>query len=45
MSSTLMACEDVDAWLSRLASARVDGDRLVVLDSSGAQIGTLERTG
>jgi heat shock protein HslJ len=45
MSSTAMACEGVDAWLSRLASARVDSDRLVVLDSSGAQIGTLERTG
>ncbi|MGK0714635.1 META domain-containing protein [Leucobacter sp. W1153] len=43
MGSTMMFCEGVDTWLSEAATARVDGDLLVVSDASDSKIGTLER--
>lgn len=43
VSSMMMHCDDVDTWLSTLASATVNGDTLHVLDDSGAEIGTLPR--
>lgn len=43
--STLMACEDIDTWLSALAAATVSPDSLLILDEDGKQIGTLERAG
>ena len=43
MASTKMYCHDVDEWLSAGAAADVDGDTLRILDSSGAEIGVLER--
>lgn len=43
IASTMMACPDVDAWLSGADSARVDGDVLRVSDSTGTEIGTLDR--
>lgn len=43
MASTMMFCEGVDTWLSRAHSARHLGDRLQVLDASGAPIGELSR--
>ncbi|WP_043534494.1 META domain-containing protein [Actinomyces polynesiensis] len=43
MVTTLMACMDVDTWLSGAKSATVDGDTLLVEDEGGSQIGTLER--
>lgn len=45
MYTTAKACPDVDAWLARMAQARVDGNRLVVLDASGDELGALGRTG
>lgn len=44
MASTLMACEDVDTWLSQAATVVVNGDTLEVQDEDGQQIGTLDRT-
>lgn len=43
VASTLIFCEDVDTWLSRLTSAKVSGDTMTVFDISGTEIGTLER--
>ena len=43
IASTLMACVDVDTWLSGAKTATVDGDTLLVEDEGGSQIGTLER--
>ena len=43
MGTTLMFCEGVDTWLSEAASARVDGDTLIVRDRAETEIGTLER--
>jgi len=43
MVSTMMACEGVDTWLSKADTAAVQDGELVVLDASGAQIGTLEQ--
>lgn len=43
MATTLMACEGVDVWLVDPASVKVTGDTLVVLDSGGAELGTLTR--
>lgn len=43
MASTLMACEDVDTWLSQAAAVVVNGDTLEVKDEGGQQIGTLDR--
>ncbi|MGO3796221.1 MAG: META domain-containing protein [Pauljensenia sp.] len=43
IASTMMACVDVDTWLSGAKSATVDGDSMVVKDEGGTEIGTLER--
>ena len=43
LATTQMACEGVDAWLGKAASARTDGDTLNVYDSAGTQIGVLDR--
>ena len=43
MASTLMACQDVDTWLSAAATAEVDGDTLALFNSNGEPIGTLRR--
>ncbi|MBF4564126.1 META domain-containing protein [Plantibacter sp. VKM Ac-2876] len=42
--STRMACEGVDTWLSGGASGTWTDTSLVVLDESGTEIGTLERS-
>jgi len=44
VATTLMACEDIDTWLSGLATATVDGSTMTVFDESGDEIGTLPRT-
>jgi len=42
-SATMMACADVDTWLSGASSATVDGDTMTVLDEKDKKIGTLEK--
>lgn len=42
---TLMACPDVDTWLSGLATATVTADALVIRNDEGDEIGTLQRAG
>ncbi|HXH35157.1 MAG TPA: META domain-containing protein [Plantibacter sp.] len=44
LASTRMACEGVDTWLSNGASGTWTESTLVVLDETGTQIGTLERS-
>lgn len=39
-----MMCEDVDTWLSELATGTIEGETLTMLDRAGTEIGTLERT-
>lgn len=41
--STLKACEGVDAWLSALKTAKIDGETMTVLNAAGEEIGTLHR--
>jgi heat shock protein HslJ len=41
--STMMACPDVDTWLSKASTATADGRKLVVKDASGTEIGTLDK--
>ncbi|WP_230009962.1 META domain-containing protein [Microbacterium sp. Bi128] len=43
IASTMMACNDVDTWLSQAHAAKVDGTVLVVYDNSGNKIGTLAK--
>lgn len=43
VATTMMACQDVDTWLSGLSTATVDGDVLRVSDADGTEIGTLTR--
>ncbi len=43
VGSTMMACEGVDAWLSAMSTGTIDGTVMHVEDSSGTQIGTLDR--
>lgn len=43
MGATKMACQDVDTWLERAHTARVEGDALIVLNADGAEIGRLDR--
>ena len=43
VASTMMACEDVDTWLSKLSTGTVSGDTLTVYNARGKEIGTLER--
>ncbi|MFF9564573.1 META domain-containing protein [Leifsonia sp. NPDC014704] len=45
IASTLMACENVDTWLSKAATGNVSGDTMTVLDDGGSTIGTLNRSG
>lgn len=40
---TLMACQDVDTWLSALVTATATSDSLTVFDENGAEIGSLDR--
>jgi heat shock protein HslJ len=42
-ASTLMACQEVDAWLAKADTATVSGDTLTVLDKTGTVIGTLTK--
>ena len=44
VASTMMACADVDTWLSALDTATIDGSTMTVHDESGEDIGTLERS-
>lgn len=44
LASTRMACDGVDTWLSNGVSGTWDETSLVVVDESGAEIGTLERS-
>ena len=41
--TTLMACPDVDTWLSKATSATADGSTLTVLGSDGQKLGTLDQ--
>lgn len=43
LASTAMYCEEVDTWLASAARVTITGDDLVVLDSSGTEIGALSR--
>jgi hypothetical protein len=43
IASTMMACSDVDTWLSQAHTAKVDGTVLVVYGNSGNKIGTLAK--
>lgn len=40
---TMVRCPGVDTWLSRAATARLEGGVLVVLDGRGERLGFLER--
>ncbi|MBF4635845.1 META domain-containing protein [Agreia pratensis] len=42
-SATEVACSE-DVWLEKVTSAHLDGDSLVMTDSSGAQLGRLLKT-
>ncbi|MEO8908514.1 MAG: META domain-containing protein [Microbacteriaceae bacterium] len=44
LGSTMMACEGVDTWLSKAASATVAGSTLTVKDESNNKIGTLDKS-
>lgn len=41
--STMMACPGVDDWLRGVREVQLSGDELQVFNSSGAEIGTLQR--
>ncbi|AYG03776.1 META domain-containing protein [Gryllotalpicola protaetiae] len=41
-ATTLMACPDVDTWLSRASTATISGTTLTVKDADGTRIGTLD---
>lgn len=43
VATTMMACVDVDTWLSALDTAVVGADELAVFDVAGEQIGALPR--
>lgn len=42
-SATEKACADVDAWLSRMATATIADRELTIRDADGATLGTLTR--
>jgi heat shock protein HslJ len=44
LASTKMACEDVDDWLSQADAASISDSTMTVLSSTGAKIGTLEKS-
>ncbi|KTR81432.1 hypothetical protein NS354_12460 [Leucobacter chromiiresistens] len=41
--STMMGCPGVDDWLRGVREVRLSGDELLVFNSSGDEIGTLQR--
>jgi hypothetical protein len=41
----LKACQGVDEWLNKAATASADGDVLTVKNTRGSKIGTLDRNG
>jgi heat shock protein HslJ len=43
VASTLMACKDVDVWLSKASTAKIDGSELAVFDESGDRLGALRK--
>jgi len=43
LASTMMYCEGVDTWLSKAVGLTLNGDSAVVVDDTGAQIGTLTK--
>ena len=43
VSSTMMACEDVDTWLAGLTEATIADDTMTVLGQDGTEIGALEQ--
>jgi heat shock protein HslJ len=42
-AATMMACQEVDAWLSKAETATVSGNTLTVLGKDGTVIGTLTK--
>ncbi|WP_426592251.1 META domain-containing protein [Cellulomonas sp. McL0617] len=42
-AATMMACENVDTWLSGASKATVDGSTMTILDDGSKKIGTLEK--
>ncbi|UFS57616.1 META domain-containing protein [Subtercola endophyticus] len=42
-ASTMMWCEGVTTWLNLASTAKIDGTKLVVFQSTGEQIGTLAK--
>lgn len=42
-ASTMMACEGVTPWLNLASTAKVDGDTLVVYETGGGKIGSLDK--
>lgn len=43
LSSTQMACEDVDQWLTTAVRAEINGDAMTLLNDKGQPVGTLDR--
>lgn len=43
MATTMMACPDIDVWFVDVAGATFNGDTLTVTNSSGDEIGSIER--
>ncbi|MDN5790645.1 MAG: META domain-containing protein [Micrococcales bacterium] len=43
VGTTKMMCTGVDTWLSKAASASIDGTTMTVEDTAGTTIGTLEK--
>ncbi|QIM18228.1 META domain-containing protein [Leucobacter coleopterorum] len=43
MRSTRMLCEGVDTWLETAHAAKISGDKLVIKNEEGTEIGTLSR--
>ena len=43
MTSTLMACENVDTWFAATETATIQGELLRCFNGAGEQIGTLPR--
>ncbi|GEL96933.1 META domain-containing protein [Cellulomonas terrae] len=44
LAATMMACDDVDTWLSGAESATIDGSEMTVLGEGDQEIGTLEKS-
>ncbi len=41
--STLMACTGVNTWLGKTGAVEIDGQRMIIKDGKGKEIGTLTR--